>query len=73
MEGVVAAVLLLSGGLGALQSAAIAVGLPFACVLLVMCYGLYRGLVREMADLEAQKLKAQEEPLEEALTSHKHS
>ena len=67
MEGVVAAVLLLSGGLGALQSAAIAVGLPFACVLLVMCYGLYRGLAREMADLEAQKLRAQEVPLEEAV------
>ncbi|WP_439341197.1 BCCT family transporter [Vacuolonema iberomarrocanum] len=67
MEGVVAAVLLLSGGLGALQSAAIAVGLPFACVLLVMCYGLYRGLAREMADLEAQKLKAQEASLEEAV------
>ena len=42
MEGVVAAVLMLSGGLSALQSAAIAVGLPFACVLLVMCFSLFK-------------------------------
>jgi len=43
MEGVVAAVLLMGGGLVALQTAAIATGLPFAIVLLFMCYSLRRG------------------------------
>jgi len=46
-EGVVAAVLLIGGGLQALQTAAITTGLPFAIVLLVMCYSLYRGLHEE--------------------------
>jgi len=63
MEGVVAAVLMLSGGLAAIQSAAIAVGLPFAIVLLVMCYSLYQGLNREMAALEAAKLRGTEAPI----------
>lgn len=43
LEGVVAAVLLIGGGLVALQTAAIATGLPFAMVLLVMCVSLRRG------------------------------
>lgn len=63
MEGVVAAVLMLSGGLGALQSAAIAVGLPFACVLMVMCFSLIKGLSHEMTALEAAKLRATEAPV----------
>ncbi len=46
-EGAVAAVLLVGGGLGALQTASITTGLPFAFVLLVMCYSLYTGLSRE--------------------------
>ncbi len=47
-EGVVAGVLLLGGGLQALQTAAITTGLPFAIVLLIMCYSLYKGLSQEM-------------------------
>ncbi len=43
-EGVVAAVLLLGGGLIALQTAAITTGLPFAIVILIMCYAVWRGL-----------------------------
>ena len=43
-EGVVAAVLLLAGGLAALQTAAITSALPFAIIMLFMCYGLLRGL-----------------------------
>ncbi len=43
-EGAVAIVLLLAGGLGALQSAAIATGLPFCVVLLVTCVSLVRSL-----------------------------
>ena len=48
VEGVCAAVLLVGGGLAALQSASIATGLPFTVVLLVMCYSLYRGLQEEL-------------------------
>jgi len=47
MEGVIASVLLLGGGLIALQSASITTGLPFTFVLLVMCYSLWRGLREE--------------------------
>jgi choline/glycine/proline betaine transport protein len=46
-EGFVAAVLLIGGGLGALQAAAISTGLPFVLILLVMCYSLRQGLNRE--------------------------
>ena len=46
-EGVIAAVLLLSGGLAALQSAAINTGLPFCIVLLLVCAGLGRELWSE--------------------------
>ncbi len=44
LEGAVAAVLLITGGLAALQTAAIATGLPFAAVLVVMCFSLLKGL-----------------------------
>jgi choline/glycine/proline betaine transport protein len=49
-EGIVAAVLLLGGGLGALQAGAISTGLPFLIVLLVMCYSLKQGLEEEHQD-----------------------
>ncbi|MBN8508528.1 MAG: choline BCCT transporter BetT [Burkholderiales bacterium] len=44
VEGVAAAALLLTGGLGALQTATIAAALPFAVVMLLMCWGLLRAL-----------------------------
>ncbi len=44
LEGVVAAALLMGGGLVALQTAAITTGLPFAIVVVIMCYSLYKGL-----------------------------
>lgn len=43
-EGIVAAVLLLGGGLAALQAAAISTGLPFSVVLLLMAYCLQKAL-----------------------------
>jgi len=46
-EGGVAAVLLLTGGLQALQSAAIITGFPFCVVLLAMCWSLVKGLRSE--------------------------
>lgn len=45
--GLVAAVLLLAGGLQALQTAAIASALPFAVVLVFICYALLRALQME--------------------------
>mgnify|MGYP000188362951 CR=1 FL=1 len=46
LEGAIAVVLLLGGGLGALQAAAIATGFPFAIVLVLMCLSIFLGLVR---------------------------
>ena len=50
MEGVIAAALIFGGGkdaLGALQAAAITVGLPFTVLLIIMCLGLFLGLRKE--------------------------
>lgn len=52
MEGVIAAVLLIGGGLSALQTAAITTGLPFALVLLLMCGSLYVAFHEELDLLE---------------------
>ena len=43
-EGMVAVALLLGGGLVALQTAALATGFPFALLLLVLCYSIWKGL-----------------------------
>ncbi len=50
VEGVVAASLLVAGGLAALQTAAIASALPFTVVMILMCWGLLTSL-----NLEARK------------------
>lgn len=44
MEGTIAAVLLIGGGLLALQTAVVTTGLPFAIVLLLLSFSLMRGL-----------------------------
>ena len=53
--GVIAAVLLVAGGLEALQAAVITSALPFTVILIFICYGLFRALQMErlgtMADL----------------------
>lgn len=55
-EGGVAAVLLVGGGLGALQTAAITTGLPFAIILIFMARSLLKGLGQEHDEMmEAQK------------------
>ncbi|EKF19933.1 BCCT family transporter [Nitratireductor pacificus] len=46
-EGLVAIVLLLGGGLAALQAGAIATGFPFAILLMVMLYATYKALLSE--------------------------
>ncbi|NCP18321.1 MAG: BCCT family transporter [Erythrobacter sp.] len=45
--GAVAAVLLVAGGLQALQTAAIASALPFAIVMIFICYALFKALAME--------------------------
>jgi len=47
MEGVIAAVLLMGGGLLALQTAVVATGLPFAAVLLLLSISLVRGMKQD--------------------------
>ncbi len=48
MEGVIAAVLLIGGGLATLQTASVSTGLPFAIVLLIGVYSLYIGFTQEV-------------------------
>ena len=47
-EGVIASVLVLAGGLKALQTAAIASGFPFALIMIGMCFALFKELKREL-------------------------
>jgi choline/glycine/proline betaine transport protein len=54
-EGAVAAILLIGGGLSALQAAAITTGLPFAVILCLMCYTVYLGLRNEYEILESEE------------------
>ncbi|MBV0926200.1 BCCT family transporter [Halomicroarcula limicola] len=55
VEGLVAALLLIGGGLTALQTAAITTGLPFAAILCLMCYTTYLGLSNEYQILESEE------------------
>lgn len=48
LEGVVASVLLLAGGLAALQSATIATALPFSLVMLVLVWSLFKGMEADL-------------------------
>lgn len=49
LEGLIAAVLLLAGGLAALQSATIATALPFALIMLVLVWALFKGMASDVA------------------------
>lgn len=57
-EGIVAAVLLLAGGLTALQTAAIASALPFAIIMLLAAIGMWRALVIEGHQFDSLKSAA---------------
>jgi choline/glycine/proline betaine transport protein len=58
-EGVVAAVLLLAGGLQALQTASITAALPFTFVLILMCVSLFRALsADEMTRFQRNRQRA---------------
>lgn len=55
LEGVVAAVLLVTGGLVALQTAALTTALPFSVVIVLMCVSLVRGLRVELKSALGRK------------------
>ncbi|MEC4115454.1 BCCT family transporter [Myroides phaeus] len=59
-QGFIAIVLLWGGGLDALQTAVIITGLPFAVILLVMCYSLQKGLQEEL-NKQHKKQKSKQE------------
>ena len=67
-EGAVAAVLLIGGGLQALQTATIVTGLPFAIILMVMCYSLYKGLKEDHEQIEEKKSEKQMKNYEEIVS-----
>jgi len=60
MEGVVAATLLIGGGLNALQTASVITGLPFAVVILMMIYSLNAGLKKEFEIEEIVRKKVRQ-------------
>jgi choline/glycine/proline betaine transport protein len=66
-EGAIAAVLL-GGGLQALQTAVIITGLPFALILLLMCYSLYRGLSEELEEVNNLNKTQQRKDYQQLLT-----
>jgi len=77
-EGIVASVLLVAGGLSALQTAALTTALPFAGVLLLICYGLLRGLQQEKPRSAASphspsSMPSQNAPVPAASSTNDHS
>jgi len=55
-EGVVAAVLLLAGGLAALQTAAIAAALPVSVIMLLMTLGVVKSLATDSSAVPADSV-----------------
>jgi choline/glycine/proline betaine transport protein len=68
-EGGVAAVLLLGGGLQALQTATIVTGLPFAVILIIMCFALFRGMDEDLRKLKKRKSQKELENYEEIVST----
>ncbi|RAJ08599.1 choline/glycine/proline betaine transport protein [Chitinophaga skermanii] len=60
MQAFIAIVLLWGGGLQALQTAVIIAGLPFAVIILLMCYSLKKGLSEEYNALQKKHKQKQE-------------
>lgn len=69
VEGSVAAVLLIGGGLQALQTATIVTGLPFAIILIVMCFSLYKGLNEDFRKLKKRQSQKELENYEEIVST----
>jgi len=72
LEGAVAAVLLLAGGLTALQTAAITAALPFTFIMLVVCYGMLRSLRLERMRRISQEMSESVQIREAAVSWRQH-
>ncbi len=68
-EGAVAAVLLVGGGLGALQTAAISTGLPFAIILILMARSLLKGLGQEHFEMLQSQKKTERQKYQDTITN----
>lgn len=68
-EGSIAAVLLLGGGLQALQTATIVTGLPFAVILIIMCFALFKGLNEDLRELKKRVSQKELENYEEIVST----
>jgi choline/glycine/proline betaine transport protein len=68
-EGAVAAVLLVGGGLGALQTAAISTGLPFAFILIILGYSLLKGLQNEHNSLMEARLQTERKEYQKVISN----
>jgi choline/glycine/proline betaine transport protein len=66
-EGAVAAVLLIGGGLGALQTAAISTGLPFVVLLIILMWSLLKGLRKEHSGMMETRMEAERKQYLETL------
>ncbi len=55
MIGAMAFVLLAAGGLDALRQAALLAGVPFALIMIFMCYALYKALRADYREQERQQ------------------
>ncbi|TYB71828.1 BCCT family transporter [Bizionia gelidisalsuginis] len=67
-EGGIAAVLLIGGGLQALQSATVVTGLPFTVILIIMCFSLYKGLSEDLRKLKKRESQKELENYEEIVS-----
>ncbi|HEY8342410.1 MAG TPA: BCCT family transporter, partial [Calditerricola sp.] len=59
LQAAIAAVLLVSGGLKALQTASIVAALPFAAILAAMCVSLWKALAQEHRERMRQERERQ--------------
>ena len=66
--GAIAAVLLVAGGLEALQAAVITSALPFAVIMIFICYGLFRALQMEKRGFSADLSMTDDDPVEPELS-----
>jgi choline/glycine/proline betaine transport protein len=66
-EGAIAAVLLVGGGLGALQTAAITTGLPFAMILIIVMFSLLKGLKEEHRTMQSAIKKSEREDYQKVI------
>ncbi len=69
-EGVVAGVLLVLGGLTALQTASIAAGLPFVVIMWLMCFALLKALRNEPVNPDPQEREPEAPP--STMGDHEH-